>query len=413
MPYFSNRWGLPSCLEEANIRSAPKQRCDNAAPCRARLEGWIKNVAARSPIWGDIDLAAFCRRTGFSREHATRELSKIRRDHPTLAFETKQRRKNGKSRKRWGVMVAERRKLRFDERSLFYDARGNRLHNHTTLGDGGRKIPPTAPEFGNARRPRGKPRRMPGNAKAVLDSWRDKATPQDASTVNSQTDKPGVSVSDKPSVAVSDAASDENPRVCDGAYMREDSFGIQQTDLYGARRDVAQWRGSGKSGCATHPAPRLRRKAFAMLKPLADSHWDNCKVLFARPTAYCYALRALVDGHDERRIVSRYSDALFVCHGFAVDQAASTGKITFFNPSSTVGKARELLAKDGLTRDERVANWYRKRAEAELVPPIPPEQLVGMRAQIAASLAEASHRAYPATEHHGAASAVASVTSTD
>lgn len=150
-----------------------------------------------------------------------------------------------------------------------------------------------------------------------------------------------------------------------------------------------------------------------MLKPLADSHWDNCKVLFARPTAYCYALRALVDGHDERRIVSRYSDALFVCHGFAVDQAASTGKITFFNPSSTVGKARELLAKDGLTRDERVANWYRKRAEAELVPPIPPEQLVGMRAQIAASLAEASHRAYPATEHHGAASAVASVTSTD
>ena len=135
-----------------------------------------------------------------------------------------------------------------------------------------------------------------------------------------------------------------------------------------------------------------------MLKPLADNHWDNCKVLFARPTAYRYALKALVEGHDERRIVACYADALFVCHGFAVDQAASTGRITFFNPSSTVGKARDLLAKDGLTRSERVANWYRNRAQESAPEPIAsmtPEQLAEMRALMAASLAEASNRSAP------------------
>ncbi len=394
MPHFSNRRGLPSCRQEQNHPSDT----EHAASCRARLEGWIRNVAARSPIWGDIDLAAFCRKTGHSREHATRELSKIRRDHPTLAFETKQRRKNGKSRKRWGVMVAERAKLRFDERSLFYDARGNRLHNHTTLGKDGQKITPTAPEFGKRRRRRGRPRQVPANADAVLAKWRSEAAARCASTEVVQPDSPCVSLSDEPSVTKSDHRSDENPRVCDRPYMGEDSFGIQQTDLYGARRVVAQWREFEDSGKSRPPATRLRRKAFAMLKPLTDSHWDNCKVLFARPTAYRYALNALVEGHDERRIVSCYADALFVCHGFAVDQAASTGRITFFNPSSTVGKARELLARDGLTRSERVANWYRTRAKESAPNPIglmTPEQLTEMRALMAASLAEASSRSAP------------------
>jgi len=46
--------------------------------------------------------------------------------------------------------------------------------------------------------------------------------------------------------------------------------------------------------------------------------------------------------------------------GFAVDQAASTGIITFFNLSSTVVKARKLLARDGLSRQERVGQWYRQ-----------------------------------------------------
>ena len=46
-------------------------------PCHKRLAGWINNVAHRSTSWGDEDLEAFCRKTGYSREHATKELSKI------------------------------------------------------------------------------------------------------------------------------------------------------------------------------------------------------------------------------------------------------------------------------------------------------------------------------------------------
>ena len=88
----------------------PRRRCrgrrrGKVATCRARLKGWVENVAARSPIWGDVDLEAFCRKTGYSREHATRELSKLRREGG-LAFETKLRSKNGKGRKVWGVILA-------------------------------------------------------------------------------------------------------------------------------------------------------------------------------------------------------------------------------------------------------------------------------------------------------------------
>ena len=122
---------------------------------------------------------------------------------------------------------------------------------------------------------------------------------------------------------------------------------------------------------------------------LAGAHWDNCKVTFSRSTAYRYALLALVDGHDERRILARYSDALFVCHGFAVDKAAGASKIAFFNLSSTVTKARQLLAKDGLTRGERVARWYRNNPQSDsrgTHVEITPADLALARQQIAASL---------------------------
>jgi hypothetical protein len=393
MSNFSGRWGLPSCRQEQSFLRCRGRRCGDAVPCRARLEGWILNVAARSPIWGDVDLEAFCRKTGYSREHATRELSNIRRERSDeLAFETKQRRKKGNPRKQWGVIVAERKKLCFDERSLFYDVRGNRLHNRTNLGRNGNKIVPTRASFTTAPRRRGRPHKMPMNADAVLEKWRCLADGRTKTPETAQADKLGVNSSDKSRVSNSDKHSDKNSRLCDNAYKREDSFGIQQTDLYGAGRDVAQWRASRKSGRASPPASRLRRKAFTLLKPLADCHWDNCKVLFARPTAYRFALAALVDGHIERRIVSCYAEALFVCNGFAVDQAASTGKITFFNPSSTVVKARQLLAKDGLTACERIANWYRNRAQqsvSETAVAFPPEQLTAIREQIAASLARA------------------------
>ena len=171
MSNFSDRWGLPLYRQEDNI-----QRCrgwrSGGASCRARLAGWVRNVAARSPIWGDVDLAAFCRTTGYSREHATRELAGVRRDNPELAFETKLRRKKGRHRKRWGVIVAERRKLCFDERSLFYDVSGRRLHNYTTLARDGEKIVPTVTMTEAARKPRGRPRRPAAVMDALLQEWR-------------------------------------------------------------------------------------------------------------------------------------------------------------------------------------------------------------------------------------------------
>ena len=84
------------------------------------------------------------------------------------------------------------------------------------------------------------------------------------------------------------------------------------------------------------------------------------------------------------RIFSCYADALYVGHGFAVDQAASTGKIAFFNLSSTVVKARERLSRDGLTRRERVGQWYREHRPATELH-IDPDELARVHAQALAS----------------------------
>ena len=125
-----------------------------------------------------------------------------------------------------------------------------------------------------------------------------------------------------------------------------------------------------------------------MLELLAGCHWDNCKVTFARRTAFQFALASLTDGHRAERILSCYADALHVCHGFAVDQASSTGKITFFNLSSTVVKARALLARDGLTRKKRVGQWYRQhRPQASQATDfaIDPDELARVHAQALAT----------------------------
>ncbi len=389
MSTFSSRWGLPSSRQEDKIQRRRGWRHDCGVPCRARLEGWIRNVAARSPIWGDVDLAAFCRTTGYSREHATRELTGIRRDNPELAFETKLRRKKGHHRKRWGVIVAERRKLCFDQRSLFYDVSGRRLHNYTTLARDGEKIVPTVKTTEAARKPRGRPRRHPRVMDALLDEWHKFTGTQGAPVESGCSDSVRVNSSDTASVSDPDNRSDGNSELCDSPYKEKDSFGIQQKDLYGAGRDIAQWRRWEKADRRRPGRLRLRRKAFSLLRTLAGAHWDNCKVTFSRSTAYRYALLALVDGHDEGRILARYSDALFVCHGFAVDKAASAGRIAFFNLSSTVTKARQLLAKDGLTRGERVARWYQDNPRSDsrgTHVEITAADLALARQQIAASL---------------------------
>ena len=359
MPNFSNRWGLPSCRKKENVQRCRGRRGGDVASCRARLEGWILNVAVRSPIWGDVDLQAFCQITGYSREHATRELSNIRRENSTLVFETKIRRKRG-SRKQWGVIVAKRKKLRFDRCSLFYDERGRHLHNRTKLGNDGKKIVPTVAPPVHKRRPRGRPRKHAIAQHAAEQSQNKCSSPLSASRA--------VSLP-------------KNTRLCDNAYINKDSYGIQQKELYGARRDIALPRVS-----TLH---LLRKKAFALLKRLADCHWDNCKITFAKPIAYRYALKALTEGHEERRIISAYSDALFFSHGFAVDQAASTGRVTFFNPSSTVVKARQLLAGDGLTRKQRMMRWYQnhpKNNSHGIASPTAPAEVAWIREQIIASL---------------------------
>ena len=106
---------------------------------------------------------------------------------------------------------------------------------------------------------------------------------------------------------------------------------------------------------------------------------------FSSRAAHCYALQALTDGHDEGRIISCYEQALSVAHGFAVDQAASTGRIVHFNASSTVLKAAVLLAKDGLDRCERMARWYASHAPNPVSPCSDPAELAAIRAQIAAT----------------------------
>ena len=385
MSDFSNRWGLPSSKQEENLRCRRAQRNGNAAPCRARLEGWIRNVAARSPIWGDVDLAAFCRITGYSREHATRELADIRRDHPELAFETKLRCKKRRRPKRWGVIVAERRKLCFDGRSLFYDVRGRRLHNYTTLGRDGEKIVPTVNPPETARRSRGRPRQHPAVMDALLKEWHRLTGVRDVPGESSRADSVCVNVSDTASVSNSDKAADSNSELCDGPYIRKDSFGIQQKDLYGARRFVAHLRDGREADVRTNARSRLCRKAFSLLSRLRECHYDNCKVRFASRTAYRYALRALQDGHDQTRIVGSYEAALFVCHGFAVDRAAHIGKVVHFNLSSTVSKARKLLAKDGLSRPERVGKWYGSNPRRAEISPPPFLTIEEIRAQILAT----------------------------
>ena len=385
MPNFSSRWGLPSCRREVS----PVQRCrgrrpGNASTCRARLRGWISNVANRSPSWGDIDLKAFCKITGYSREHATRELSKLRREGG-LTFETKLRSKRGATTSTWGVIVADPSKLLYDRRSLFYDRQGNRLHNYTTLAAGGEKITPTVILAEPERRPRGRPRTLPV-AQEVPKRPRGRPRKQCAAplpvaqmTGNSSAVAPIAeqgSVSEKELEKIR-----ENPRLCDNP-LEEDSYGIQPSDQYGAARGVALYR----EGKRRRPKPSaLKRKAFSLQRRLEASHWDNCKVQFSRRAAHCYAHQALTDGHEESRIISSYEQALFVCHGHAVDRAASSGKIIFFNASSTIVKAAVLLAKDALDRRERMARWYSSHSPCKVSPCSDPTELATIRAQIAAT----------------------------
>ena len=291
MPSFSCRWGLPSCRRKEDNRDRCRgRRPGNAATCRARLKGWIRNVAERSPIWGDVDLKAFCAATGYSREHATRELSKLRRESG-FAFETKLRSKRGSKTNTWGVIVADPEKLRFDRRSLFYDRHGNRLHNYTTLADGGEKIAPTIIFPVPERRPRGRPRTRPVVSE-VQKRPRGRprkqcATPLPVAETVAQESPLAPILAQVLADSTELKKYLEIPQRCDNP-LTKDSCGIQQSDLYGAVRGVVLSR--GREGRTAKPQA-LQRKAFALQARLAGCHWDNCKVRFSRRTAHRAQLR--------------------------------------------------------------------------------------------------------------------------
>ena len=61
------------------------------------------------------------------------------------------------------------------------------------------------------------------------------------------------------------------------------------------------------------------------------------------------------------------------------------GKVVHFNPSSTVSKARMLLAKDGLSRSERMRKWYGNNPRQVEIPPPPFLSIEEIRAQILAT----------------------------
>lgn len=259
-------------------------------------------MAERSPIWGNVDIERFCRVTGYSREHATRELTNLRKKCDDLAFETKMRTKQGKSRKVWGVIVTLKEKLKYDKQSLFYGKDGKQLHNRTKLGPGGEKIPPSL-------------------------------------------DREGLKNSSPSSSSLKNES-----RVCDNPKKKV-SFGKQQFENSAERK--------------LEPKAGLKAKAFALLESIQWEHWDNCKVRWNSKMAYCYLYGALEDGHEEQRIMFCYQRALTICHAYAVDQGASKGSVVFFSLSSTVSKARKMLLADGMSSKERIVLWYQNR-EREL-----------------------------------------------
>lgn len=296
-----------------------------SAPCRARLLGWILNVADRSTTWGDVDISAFCRIAKYSREHAMRELAKIRKERLDLRFETKIRKKSKTKKAVWGVMVCSVSKLKFDGHSLFYTRSGRALHNRTKLGPEGEKISP--------------PNRPVGSSKQT-----DKLPPltQKISIDSAQTEIDAIT-----------------PGLCDIPYKEKDFYEIQQINSYGAKRDLKLCQPNNSKT----PPIAIRKKAFSLVRSIANEHHDNSKVEFSSKHAFSYAVDALWNGHDTKKIIGAYAKAHQTCHAIAVDHGASAGKVIFFSPSSTVAKARADLANDGLSRKERIERWYQLRRE--------------------------------------------------
>ncbi len=58
----------------------------------------------------------------------------------------------------------------------------------------------------------------------------------------------------------------------------------------------------------------MTRKAYAMSEKLAQTHWDTCKVGFAKHTVRAFAERSLAQWFDENEIIAAYRAAVQYCH---------------------------------------------------------------------------------------------------
>lgn len=335
-------------------------------------------VTKRSKIWGRVDIEAFCQTTGYSREHATRTLSLIKRECEDLVFETKIcRQRNGL--KRWGVLVAERSKLKFDKCSLFFSEEGKWLHNYNHLGPNRQKIAPTFPWQISTKEIRSSAEHS--SVESTMNVNRELEAGE--KYLPGRSDLTGESSGKQRHCFFSKAphrASPPKDAPCDASFKRKGSYGTQQMNLNGARREIVQQRTRTEEAKTIRAFERLRKKAFAMLKPLEQLHWDNCKVTFSARSTFCYALDALSVGHESTRMIRCYERALFICHGLATDMAANTGEVVYFNPSSTISKARRMLEADGLSARERIQCWYQNRRTFRPILPVKcPQPIRGHR----------------------------------
>ena len=127
----------------------------------------------------------------------------------------------------------------------------NRLHNYTTLANGGEKIDPTALWPEGKRRRRGRPRvRSVTHDLPKLPRGRPRKPGASVPTIVPATAHESPVAPTPAQVCTSSKAPKilrDIPRLCDNP-LKEDSCGIQQKDLYGAARDVALCRGGKEAG---------------------------------------------------------------------------------------------------------------------------------------------------------------------
>ncbi len=106
------------------------------------------------------------------------------------------------------------------------------------------------------------------------------------------------------------------------------------------------------------------QKAF--LQSLANRCYDNCKVRWNRNAIFAFTLQSLLDGCHENAIEAAYEQALCFAHGVAQDEILEGKRhpSELAPPSLLIWKARQILAGDGLTPQERKAR-LRARFQTE------------------------------------------------